>query len=423
MLFAITSIKFLIILFLPTHLFAQDITGIWKGTISTTDKQLQYELVITESDGKLTGYSYTTFYVKGVEMAAVKSIKITNDNGAVTVTDNDLIYNNFQDNAPKEVKQTGQLMLKTENDVMMLVGKFKTKGTRQFRPLPGDISLQKEKDTVQSKLLVKLDSLQLKSDLSFLKPKPIPVDITVAKVVHLKTDTTHSLAINTVPIIQPQADNKKIIPEPEPVEEPKVVAKVVVPAAKIESKVSTKKEPLVVIKKETPKAVAVAKPVMPKPVVAAIAKPTVPVTKPNVAVVAPAPKVASKISTAPSFTAELAKRSIETIQTVYFKADSLLLTLYDNGEVDGDTVSVILNGRMIMAKQGLSTKAITQTIYITPDMGDSLQLVMYAENLGSLPPNTGLLLINDGKDRYEIRFAGDLTKNAAIVLRRRKQQL
>ena len=117
---------------------------------------------------------------------------------------------------------------------------------------------------------------------------------------------------------------------------------------------------------------------------------------------------------------ELSKRKIETIRTVDFKSDSLVLTLYDNGVVDGDTVSVIMNGKIIMPKEGLSTKAITKTIYITPDLGDSLQLIMYAENLGSIPPNTGLLIIKDGEDSYQIRFAGDLQKNSAIILRRKK---
>ena len=117
---------------------------------------------------------------------------------------------------------------------------------------------------------------------------------------------------------------------------------------------------------------------------------------------------------------ELAKRKIETIRTVEFKSDSLTLTLYDNGVVDGDTVSVLLNGKNIMPRQGLSTQAINKTIYITPDLGDSLQLIMYAENLGSIPPNTGLLIIHDGEDIYQIRFAGDLQKNSAIILRRKK---
>ena len=132
-------------------------------------------------------------------------------------------------------------------------------------------------------------------------------------------------------------------------------------------------------------------------------------------IVKPTPVQASVVSAA-----ELTKRKTEMIRSVFFKSDSLLLSLYDNGEVDGDTVSVVLNGKIVIASQGLSTKAITKTIYTTPDLGDSLQLVMYAENLGSIPPNTGLLILQDGNDRYEIRFAGDFLKNSAVILRRKR---
>ncbi len=117
---------------------------------------------------------------------------------------------------------------------------------------------------------------------------------------------------------------------------------------------------------------------------------------------------------------DLSKRTIETIQSVYIKSDSLILTLYDNGTVDGDTVSVIMNGVVIMPRVGLSTKAYNKTIYLTPEMGDSINIIMYAENLGSIPPNTGLLVVRDGGKDYEIRFTGDLTKNSAIILRRKK---
>ncbi|MEO7266255.1 MAG: hypothetical protein ABIW38_15165, partial [Ferruginibacter sp.] len=119
---------------------------------------------------------------------------------------------------------------------------------------------------------------------------------------------------------------------------------------------------------------------------------------------------------------DLAKRKIETIDQLYLEADSLQFTLYDNGEVDGDTVSIIMNGKTIVSRQGLSTVAFTKTIYFTPDLGDSIQLVMYAETLGSIPPNTGLLILNYDKQRREIRFSGDLNKNAAITLRRKEKE-
>jgi hypothetical protein len=120
--------------------------------------------------------------------------------------------------------------------------------------------------------------------------------------------------------------------------------------------------------------------------------------------------------------ANVADRKMKNEQAVYFESDSLVLTLYDNGEVDGDTVSVLMNGKIIFAKQGLTTKANSKTIYIDKNMSDSLSMVMYAENLGSIPPNTGLLIIMDGEKRYEVRFSADLQTNAAILLRRKQKE-
>jgi hypothetical protein len=119
--------------------------------------------------------------------------------------------------------------------------------------------------------------------------------------------------------------------------------------------------------------------------------------------------------------ADIATRKIETIQTVEITQDSLVLSLFDNGVVDGDTVSVLINGKVIWPRVGLLVKATNKTIYLTPDMGDSIFVVMYAENLGSIPPNTGLLVIRDGGIDHEIRFSGDLKKNSAIILKRIKK--
>jgi hypothetical protein len=111
----------------------------------------------------------------------------------------------------------------------------------------------------------------------------------------------------------------------------------------------------------------------------------------------------------------ISARKIETIQTIHFKSDSLLLSLFDNGEIDGDTVSVLLNGTPIIVREALGITPINRTIYYRNAPGDSLTLVMYAENLGLIPPNTGLLVIQDGEQRHEVRFAGDYQKNSAIL--------
>ena len=108
-------------------------------------------------------------------------------------------------------------------------------------------------------------------------------------------------------------------------------------------------------------------------------------------------------------------------ETIYFKSDSLSIALYDNGEVDGDTVSVIINDEMFIQKQGLRSSAFRKTFYIPQTGGDSLLVVLYAENLGKYPPNTGLLQIKDGEEIFYVRFKADLDRNAAIVLRRKSK--
>ncbi len=124
----------------------------------------------------------------------------------------------------------------------------------------------------------------------------------------------------------------------------------------------------------------------------------------------------------PKAAADIQNRKIETIRTVEISQDSLVFSLYDNGVVDGDTVSVLLNGKVIWPRVGLLERAKNKTIYLTPDMGDSISIIMYAENLGSIPPNTGLLVIREAQRIYEIRFSGDLNKNAEIILVRKKKE-
>ncbi len=116
----------------------------------------------------------------------------------------------------------------------------------------------------------------------------------------------------------------------------------------------------------------------------------------------------------------IAGRKSEFSQTVNFKSDSLELALYDNGEIDGDTVSVFMNGEALLYKQGLKATAIKKTIYLPPGKDDEFTLVLYAENLGKYPPNTGMLIVHDGEDVYNLRFSSDFQKNAGIVFRRKK---
>ncbi len=104
-------------------------------------------------------------------------------------------------------------------------------------------------------------------------------------------------------------------------------------------------------------------------------------------------------------------------QTVEVRSDSIILSFYDNGVIDGDSISVYLNGDNIIAKTKLLSTATRKTVAVP--VGD-VELRLVAENLGELPPNTGLLVIRDGDQIYNVNFSADLQTNASIILRRKK---
>lgn len=248
---------------------------------------------------------------------------------------------------------------------------------------------------------------------------PAPVVAVVNKPVETKPATT--VTPPSAPVVTAVNKPVEIKKTPPPVSAPPPVA--------VSRPAEVKKTPAVVTKPVPPPAVIAAKPAEVKkapPVVskpAAVAAPPVAIEKPKTVAVPvvekkPEPIVPSVVKGA----ADVDKRSIATSQAVYFQSDSLVLTLYDNGYVDGDTVSVVMNGDVIFSKQGLSTKAVSKTIYITKETPDSIKLVMYAENLGSIPPNTGLLVVHDGDAVYDVRFSADLKSNAQIILQRKKRE-
>ena len=127
-------------------------------------------------------------------------------------------------------------------------------------------------------------------------------------------------------------------------------------------------------------------------------------------------------------TASAEKKLIEKLEkrtTIYSKellieGDSARISFYDNGDVDGDIISVFLNKNPVLVKQELSTRSLN--IYLSLDSTKEFNEVsMMAENLGKYPPNTALMVISDGINRYEIYLSSSLTQNAAVRLKRKSK--
>ncbi len=115
----------------------------------------------------------------------------------------------------------------------------------------------------------------------------------------------------------------------------------------------------------------------------------------------------------------LEKRNNELVKEITVDNDSVSVTLYDNGVVDGDSITLIYNDNIITTHQKLTEKPLTFIIKITPGNSRN-QLVMYAENLGSIPPNTALMVIYDGKKRYELNISSTEKSNGVVSFKLRE---
>jgi hypothetical protein len=102
------------------------------------------------------------------------------------------------------------------------------------------------------------------------------------------------------------------------------------------------------------------------------------------------------------------------------ESDTLKVDFYDNGEIDGDSISVFYNDKLIAFNRILSTRSVHFDI-VLDSTKDINELTMFADNLGSIAPNTALMVVNDSKKRYEVRLSSNLEKNASVSIHRKKR--
>jgi hypothetical protein len=90
------------------------------------------------------------------------------------------------------------------------------------------------------------------------------------------------------------------------------------------------------------------------------------------------------------------------------------LDFYDNGTIDGDTISIMVNKQVVLAHQRLTATPITMYIKIDPNSRIQ-QVEMVAENLGTIPPNTALLIITIKDRRYKLQLSSVKEKTARVM--------
>jgi hypothetical protein len=354
---------------------AQDLTGIWRGNFKRTpvgangrmmellggDERYKFEVQLDQNSKNFKGvtYSYltTVFYGKATCQGTVN-------------TDTKLIR--LEELKIVEVRMAGgsdacvmtlNLKYSKENDEEFLEGTYYSFNTRDSTNCGrGTVFLRKvtTSDFYEEPFLVKKHKE---------KDKPVITKITPKK------DTAAKTAIvKTTPKTTPKTSTTK---------------KPVTTTAKPDNKVVTKP----------------------------------PVTKPNVKIVQvdTLKKVDVKVPPLANIPTPkvLASRENELVKTITTSEKEIEINIYDNGTVDNDTISVFVDKKLVLSKKRLTEKALTLKVNLD-ELANYHELVMVAENLGEIPPNTSLMVVKAGKQQYEVRITSTEQKNAVVVFKYEK---
>ena len=359
--------------------FSQNLSGQWTGSFATANDpfggKTEYVMELDVKGDRVDGFSYTYFMISGKRHYVICRLEGSYDKGSksVIVTEIEKVKSNTPPDF-KDLFQTHRLTYLRQSDREVLEGKWRPASEKE-PPQNGITSLERRS-------LAKLKTSSPSPDITKRTPlgtAPATSDKTVAsnKVTPSKplqtpagkpvTPQTQPSALAATPRIQPPTAGTRERPaDPAPTN----------PIARAESG-----------KSQTP------------PVVSSTA-PT---------------------ASAPDNNSDrVEQRTKRYIEVIELDVPQFKVELYDNGQVDGDTVSLFFNNKLMVAQKRLSTTPISLDLVLDRNKPDN-ELVMYAENLGSIPPNTALMVVTARDKRYEVNITSTEDVNGAVRFRLKQE--
>lgn len=105
--------------------------------------------------------------------------------------------------------------------------------------------------------------------------------------------------------------------------------------------------------------------------------------------------------------------AFKEIPEIKVDTGTIRLDFYDNAQIDGDSITVFVDKQVVLTNQLLSAKPLTT--YVRIDLNNTFhEIEMRAENLGTIPPNTAILIITAGKNRHLLSMSSSETKSARV---------
>lgn len=376
---------FCIVLLVGNSLTAQDLTGIWKGYfISDAGEQYKLEFQIAQKPtNAVAGVSYSyldiRFYGKATmtgsfiknsssfRIREIRTVEVKSTLGGATCIMN---YNFNYEKSGKEEFLEGTYLGKFES-------KYKTTPPASWGDCGGG-KVFLRKVTTSDFYVEPFLRNKLKNNSTVIYNKPPEKKITPAP-------QTKSPPLVTTPVKKPNT-NKPVVKN----------------SLKPEKKVNTQTN-----------------------------KPVVNTNTPAKKIIAPGnmdtaqkKSITTKVQTSiqPSITPDVLKsRSNELVKTLVVNDSDVVVKLFDNGVIDGDTISVFMDKKLVLASKGLSSSPLIVRLKMNEDNAEH-ELTMVAENLGRIPPNTSLMVVESGDQRFEVRITSTEQKNALVRFKYEKRK-
>ena len=343
---------------------AQNLTGRWDGELASNEF---LQINIIQTGGKVCGYTYD--HALGDKRSFCRAY-----------------FSGEYDNVNKTWYLTGTSFMQNSGSHVLMLLKFKMFKSGGESVMVGNLSAKGDEGS---------------SRFELRKVSDVPAMI---------TQTMRDCVAKNNP---PEPDMPKASAV---IKRPAARVPVKKPAVPLKKPVGSVKKPALPVKKPTvatlPKKITLPPKAVPKKP-AVIIKPAVPKKKDTVKIaVPPVVKAVPKNIPLPP---ETAGRKNKEIGRVIVNDKTVTLNVYDNGTVDGDTVSIFYNGRRILDRKKLSEKPITLDLIL--DENTNLHsIVLFAHNLGSIPPNTALVVLTTpSRKRFELFSSATLQQNAEIV--------
>jgi hypothetical protein len=375
-------LPFFSLLFVCNFSFAQDLTGIWKGYF-ITDGGEQYKLefqIKQDNPSSITGVSYSyldvRFYGKATmtgslnkpdkrfQIQELRTVEVKNMGGGGTCL---MKYLFTYDRSGKEEFLEGSFIGRGED-------RKNPKNNGEWGDCGGGKVYLRRVQT--SDFYVE----------PFLRDKPVAKSDTAAKT---KPVTTPNVKRNSNPPVVKKAPPKT--------------------NTTTKKTTSTTKKTTTTVKKNTNTNASTVK-----------AKPVIINPKTDSIKNTDQPEIKTPVTAKRIITPEVLKtRENALAQTIIVNTEQVTIKLYDNGEIDGDSISVFVDKQLKLSHKALSASPIVLTLDF--DASDTEhEVVMVAENLGRFPPNTSLMVITAGDKRYQVQITSTEQKNALVKFKYEK---